>query len=153
MKNRRMNIFLIALLWVTACPFTLFAQVNNDIDSVASQLSTTVAQDGGFLWKISGNGLKKSSYIFGTYDDNYHGFTENQVFSIPGVRKALEEAEEIATENNIYTIFNTSLISERILSTSAITRMPKGEHYYYLFKSDKEWQKFDKQMKKEGFQS
>lgn len=153
MKNKRINVFLITLFWVTAYPFSLFAQINNDIDSTASQLSATVAQDGGFLWKVSGNGLPKSSYIFGTYDDNYHRFTESQVFSIPGLRKALEEAEEIATENNIYTLFNTSLIRERILSTSAITRMPKGEHYYYLFKSDKEWQKFDEQMKKEGFQS
>jgi Uncharacterized protein conserved in bacteria len=157
MKNRRINEFLITFFLVIACSFSLFAQINNDIDSISSQLSTTVAQNGGLLWKVSGNGLAKSSYIFGTYHDNYHSFTENQIFSIPGLKKAIEEAEEIATEDNIfptkkeiYTMFDTSPY-ERLLSPSAITRMPKGKYYSSLFKSYKEWRKFDKQMKRQGF--
>jgi len=150
------NTFLITLIWVIACPFSLFAQINNDIDSIESQLSTTVAQDGGFLWKVSRNGLTKNSYIFGTYHDNYHSFTQNQVFSIPGLKRALEEAEEIATEDNIlptkkeiYSMLDTSPY-EQLLSPSAITRMPKGKYYSGLFKSYKEWRKFHKKMIRQG---
>jgi len=152
MKNKRINTFLVTLLVVITGPFSISAQINNDIDSIASQLSTTVAQDGGLLWKVSGNGLTKNSYIFGTYYYDQHSFTHNQIFSIPGVKKAIEEAEEIATEDNIFEIcthFNTP-VYERLLSPSAITKMPKGKYYKSLFKSDKEWQKFDKQMKRLG---
>lgn len=53
--------------------------------------------DAQLLWKISGNGLKKPSYIFGTH----HLAPYSIIDSIKGIRPAFEEAEQIIGEVNL----------------------------------------------------
>lgn len=46
------------------------------------------------LWKVTGNGLKKPSYLFGTY----HFFTNGFVDTLPVVKKAYTESEAVVGE-------------------------------------------------------
>lgn len=49
---------------------------------------------GALLWKISGNGLSKPSYILGTHHLTHISFVD----SIPGLRNAIEETEQTVGE-------------------------------------------------------
>lgn len=49
------------------------------------------------LWKVDGNGLSKPSYIMGTY----HLAKTSFVDSVPGLREALSEAEQVYGEMNM----------------------------------------------------
>ena len=53
--------------------------------------------DGGLLWKITGNGLKEPSYLFGTN----HGMSIDFVDSIPGFWDAFNSAKQLAVEYDI----------------------------------------------------
>lgn len=57
-------------------------------------LFVTVSVQAQLLWKVSGNGLSKSSYIVGTYHLAPAGFVD----SIPGLNTALSEAEQVYGE-------------------------------------------------------
>ena len=61
-------------------------------------LFTTVhasdSKTGALLWKISGNGLVKPSYILGTF----HLAPKTKLDSIPGATKALEDCEQVVGE-------------------------------------------------------
>jgi uncharacterized protein YbaP (TraB family) len=53
-----------------------------------------VEKTGSLLWKISGNGLKTPSYIFGTH----HLFSASFLDSVPGVKRAFAASEQMAGE-------------------------------------------------------
>ena len=58
-------------------------------------VSATFAQaPQSLLWKVSGNGLEKPSYIFGTF----HLLTNSFADSLPAVMKAFQEAEAVVGE-------------------------------------------------------
>ncbi len=51
---------------------------------------TSTAQDKaeggpGWLWEVSGNGLRQKSYLFGTCHGDGHQFTTAEMFSIGGL--------------------------------------------------------------------
>lgn len=52
---------------------------------------------GGWLWKISGNGLEKPSYLFGTYHGTFDILYE-YVDSIPGFHQAFDACSQCITE-------------------------------------------------------
>lgn len=51
---------------------------------------TSKEKENSLLWKISGNGLQKPSYLFGTH----HLIPISFLDSIPGIEAALEETEQ-----------------------------------------------------------
>ena len=53
-----------------------------------------IGTDAQLLWKISGNGLKKTSYIFGSH----HLIPVVFLDSIPGLYKAFNESDMIVSE-------------------------------------------------------
>ncbi|MDD2512777.1 MAG: TraB/GumN family protein [Proteiniphilum sp.] len=59
--------------------------------------SLTSGSDNSLLWKVSGNGLKKPSYLFGTH----HLVPLTFLDSIPGIQEAFESAEQTVGELNI----------------------------------------------------
>ncbi|MBW6533555.1 MAG: TraB/GumN family protein [Mariniphaga sp.] len=52
--------------------------------------------EGGLLWEISGNGLQKPSYLFGTN----HGMSEHFLDSIPGVFEAFNSVKQFVVESD-----------------------------------------------------
>jgi uncharacterized protein YbaP (TraB family) len=77
--NKMKKIFFILTLVFFAC--TAFAQSSNE-------------KTGALLWKISGNGLKQPSYIFGTH----HHFPFSFLDSIAGVKQAFASSEQMVGE-------------------------------------------------------
>jgi len=117
--------------------------------------SSYITPEGGILWKVTGNGLKKESYLLGTYHDSSHSFTMNQVLSIPGINEALRQVDEIALESNLSALDNTKKSSAirgeyQLITPSVITRMPKNTYYSSFFKGYDEWRNFDAKMRKHG---
>ena len=62
--------------------------------NVVSASGETKEKTGALLWKISGNGLKQPSYVFGTH----HFFSFNFLDSIAGAKQAFLSCEQLVGE-------------------------------------------------------
>lgn len=65
--------------------------------AVFSFLTTANAQNDGLLWKVSGNGLKKPSYLFGTI----HIHCNPSIINKPNLLNALKACDTLAMELNL----------------------------------------------------
>lgn len=70
----------------------------SSILSQAQVTKTSVKLEDALLWEISGNGLRKPSYLLGVMHTVEFSFMFD---SIPGIRKALSAVEQVATERDI----------------------------------------------------
>lgn len=93
--------------------------------------------NGSLLWKISGGGLEKPSYIFGTH----HVVDLSFALGYPGFNEALEEAVQVVGEINILDEIEPPTIVDKYRS------MPAGVTYRSLF-SEEEYRQVDDSLKK-----
>lgn len=101
---------LLAVVLITAFSFvTAFGQSNKDFD-------------GALLWKISGNGLSKPSYILGTHHLTQVSFVDE----IPGLRDVIESSEQTVGE----LLMSDQTAMQAKLQQAAM--MPAGETYNKL---------------------
>lgn len=77
---------------------------------------------GSLLWEVSGNGLKKPSYILGTH----HLISENFIDSIPGLHKVINKTAQTVGEIDLS---DTKMIQEKMMKASL---MPKDKSYKSL---------------------
>lgn len=82
------------------------------------------------VWKISGNGIKKPSYILGTH----HGCPFNYCDSIPGLMKALDKVDNIIGEINMIELAEMS--PERMQKMQAMMMMPADTSLLSLFSTE-----------------
>lgn len=90
---------------------------------------------GSLLWKVSGKGLKKPSYLFGTNHFIPHTFLDN----VSGVREAFDKSEQVVGE---------LLVGDAAALTSALQAagmMPSGYTWKTLL-SEAEYAFVDKQL-------
>ncbi len=96
----------------------------------------------GWLWTISGNGLAKDSYLFGTCHGDGISFTDEEIYSIHGLSEALDEAQTVFFESDP----NVDGMSEeekeelkklygRIYNPGPEYMMPEGVFYKPLYDS------------------
>ena len=95
----------------------------------------------GWLWEISGNGLKQTSYIFGTCHGEGHNFTREEVFGISGLQNAFDRSEAVIFEQD----FDASLqpseedrkfqrwMVELLSNPGPEWMMPEGSDYRQLY--------------------
>lgn len=81
------KLFIIALL--ALCTMAGHAQENSDANN-----------NPGWLWEISGNGLKQKSYLFGTCHGDGHNFTKEEVFGFTGLQEAFDETKMLFNESD-----------------------------------------------------
>lgn len=92
------------------------------------------AQEGGWLWKISGNGLSQPSYLFGTY----HGTNEilyNYVDSIPGFHQAFNACNQYVGETILLSEDTKSMLSKmniKMPSNTTYLDLLNEEDYHFL---------------------
>ena len=82
------------------------------------------------VWKISGNGIQKPSYILGTH----HGCPFNYCDSIPGLMKAFDKVDNIIGEINM--IEFSEMSPERIQKMQAMMMMPADTSLLSLFNEE-----------------
>lgn len=82
------------------------------------------------VWKISGNAIKKPSYILGTH----HGCPFNYCDSIPGLMKAFDKVENIIGEINM--IEFSEMSPERMQKMQAMMMMPADTSLLSLFNEE-----------------
>ena len=82
------------------------------------------------VWKISGNGIKKPSYILGTH----HGCPFTYCDSIPGLMKAFDKVENIIGEINMIEFAEMS--PERMQKMQAMMMMPADTSLLSLFSTE-----------------
>ena len=82
------------------------------------------------VWKISGNGIQKPSYILGTH----HGCPFNYCDSIPGLMKALDKVDNIIGEINMIELAEMS--PERMQKMQAMMMMPADTSLLSLFSTE-----------------
>ena len=94
------------------------------------------------LWKISGNGIKKPSYILGTH----HGCPFTYCDSIPGLMKAFDKVDNVIGEINMIEFAEMS--PERMQQMQAMMMMPADTSLLSLF-NEEETAKVNEWLKKE----
>ena len=82
------------------------------------------------VWKISGNGTKKPSYILGTH----HGCPFTYCDSIPGLMKAFDKVNNIIGEINMIELAEMS--PERMQKMQAMMMMPADTSLLSLFNKE-----------------
>ena len=82
------------------------------------------------VWKISGNGIKKPSYILGTH----HGCPFTYCDSIPGLMKAFDKVDNIIGEINMIEFAEMS--PERMQKMQAMMMMPADTSLLSLFNEE-----------------
>ena len=82
------------------------------------------------VWKISGNGIKKPSYILGTH----HGCPFTYCDSIPGLMKAFDKVDNIIGEINMIELDDMS--TERMQKMQAMMMMPADTALLSLFSEE-----------------
>ena len=91
-------------------------------------LMAAVTMQAQLLWKISGNGLQKPSYIIGTYHLAPVSFTD----SITGLKAALDASEQVYGE-----IIMADMTSpENMQKMQAAMMLPDGQTLDKLFTAD-----------------
>ena len=86
---------------------------------MAFAVVAAVSAQAQLLYKISGNGLTKPSYIIGTY----HLAPVSFVDSIPGVKDALASADQVYGELDMSNMFE----QESIAKIQAAMMLPEGQ--------------------------
>ena len=80
---------------IFSCATVVSAQQTEIFHSYNSSAKTQ--SEGGWLWKISGNGLTHPSYLFGTYHGTFN-ILYGYVDSIPGFHQALDACSQYVGE-------------------------------------------------------
>lgn len=101
-------------------------------------LFVTVGVQAQLLWKVSGNGLSKSSYIVGTYHLAPAGFVD----SIPGLNTALSEAEQVYGELDMKEMQDMG----KLMQMQQLMMLPEGKKFTDLFTAE-QLQRLNKFMK------
>lgn len=105
------------------------------LGSLSAQQSVQ-GYDGALLWKVSGNGLAKPSYILGTHHLTHVSFID----SIPGLRQVIENAEQTVGELHM----SDGPAMQAKLQQAAM--MPAGESYSNLLTTE-EYKTLDEGLK------
>ena len=82
------------------------------------------------LWKISGNGIKKPSYILGSH----HGCPSSYCDSIPGLMKAFDKVDNVIGEINLLEF--AQMTPERMQKMQAMMMMPADTSLLSLFSEE-----------------
>ena len=101
-----------------------------------------ITSNAQLVWKISGNGIKKPSYILGTH----HGCPFTYCDSIPGLMKAFDKVDNIIGEINMIEFAQMS--PERMQQMQAMMMMPTDTSLLSLF-NEEETAKVNEWLKKE----
>lgn len=94
------------------------------------------------LWKISGNGIKKPSYILGSH----HGCPSSYCDSIPGLMKAFDKVDNVIGEINLLEF--AQMTPERMQKMQTMMMMPSDTSLLSLF-SEEETVKVNAWLNKE----
>ncbi|MBQ2196784.1 MAG: TraB/GumN family protein [Prevotella sp.] len=129
MRNTEMKQTIITII-LALVTLTTTAQVNLETNNTP-----------GWLWEVSGNGLKQKSYLFGTCHGDGHNFTREEVLGIAGVENALKEVKTVLFEGGMDTsdVDPTAIVAEVeklkkwLINPGPEYLMPKGTYYKPLF--------------------
>lgn len=107
--------------------------------SSAVALAQQNSIDNALLWKITGNGLKKPSYLFGTYHFQTNGFVD----TIQTVKNAYAESDAIVGELNIDSSVQASMMEASMLKGTTLQKELPDTLYTTASKWFKEEAGFD----------
>lgn len=92
--------------------------------------SSEIKLNGGLLWKISGNGLTKPSYIFGTYHLMHYQFLD----SVPRFYDCYDSVEQVVGEIQMDSTNLRKSMSDYVYSNKI--KMPRDTTYDHLFSAN-----------------
>ena len=111
--------------------------------TTTAQVNLETNNTPGWLWEVSGNGLKQKSYLFGTCHGDGHNFTKEEVLGIAGVENALKEVKTVLFEGGMGTsdvdtaaiVAEVEKLKKWLINPGPEYMMPAGTYYKPLFDS------------------
>ena len=107
------------------------------VSASCSVKTSDLYEDGGLLWQVSGNGLRDTSYLLGSM----HNIKGTFMDSILGARKAFDEAEQLAVENDYLSRDSASY------SFKSYLYMPADTTYEMLYHDLRQYEYVDSTLK------
>ncbi|HEX5171275.1 MAG TPA: TraB/GumN family protein [Cyclobacteriaceae bacterium] len=90
--------------------------------------------DNALLWKISGNGLQKPSYLFGTY----HLLNSDYLETIPKVKSAFEKSDGVVVETELDSSLMMKMMFMMVMPDKKIVDLMSEEDYALVSKEVQE---------------
>lgn len=88
-------------------------------------MGTTRAQENTLLWQVSGNGLEKPSYLFGTY----HLLGSSYLETLPHVQEAFDQSERVTVEMIIDSSALGTMQTMSIMPDSSLSQFLDSTEY------------------------
>ena len=134
--------FLIILVMISN---NLFAQTNLNSNN------DTLSNKAGFLWEISGKGLTKKSYLFGTCHGDGYNFTKEEIFKFKGLADVFPKVDVIGFETTMGSKEKPNKALENLFykwirNPDPKYLMPRGVYYKRLCDSLAEFREIDKYL-------
>lgn len=117
---------------IFSCATVVSAQQTEIFHSYNSSAKTQ--SEGGWLWKISGNGLTHPSYLFGTYHGTFN-ILYGYVDSIPGFHQALDACSQYVGETLLSkgaTTLPNLLANTKLHKDTTYHDLLNDNDYYFL---------------------
>ncbi len=103
----------IIFLFILLLNFLTFAEAQQTVKDAEVQSPAAVdTLENALLWKISGNGLEKESYLYGTI----HMIAKDKFFMTPNTEKAIEEVERMTFEINMEDMNNMGMMMSMMMN-------------------------------------
>ena len=80
------------------CFLIILVMISNNL---FAQTNDTLSNKAGFLWEISGKGLTKKSYLFGTCHGDGYNFTKEEIFKFKGLADVFLKVDVIGFETTM----------------------------------------------------
>lgn len=120
-------------------------------NNLFAQTNDTLSNKAGFLWEISGKGLTKKSYLFGTCHGDGYNFTKEEIFKFKGLADVFPKVDVIGFETTMGTKGKPNkavetLFYKWIRNPDPKYLMPRGVYYKRLCDSLAEFCEIDKYL-------
>lgn len=140
-------------MYFRKCVFIILVMVSNNLfaQTNLTMNKDTLADKAGWLWEISGNGLRQKSYLFGTCHGDGYNYKKEEIFKFKGLADVFQKVEVIGFEANrnlplkdykeiAITIYNW------INRPEPKYMMPRGTYYVNLYDNKSQFSEVHKYL-------
>lgn len=137
-KNKIACLYLLILAFVFSPAITEAQKVKNRPAKTAAQKTEAKS----LLWEISGNGLKESSYLYGTF----HLLKDSYLNSVPEVKDRFQKSKGVVIEVEIDSAAMMQMGSKMVMPDNKLSALLSTENYTLVGQEIKQTIGYDLKM-------
>lgn len=135
------------------CFIIILVMISNDLFAQTNLNTTTdtLSNKAGFLWEISGNGLTKKSYLFGTSHGDGYNYKKEEIFKFKGLADVFQKVDVIGFETKMSPQVKdfkeiATILYKWMKNPDPKYLMKRGIYYKHLYDSIAQFNEVDKYL-------